>query len=242
MMLSKNEGNLLQDFIWQTTQFDPSVVSTPGQPVDKQTAKQHGEKGLQGLKTLGTLLITNGQFRKLLQDVTTLARDMTADAATNVANKARPSGDALASLDEPAQDNTWHDAPDFSKENLKKQAQGVYKGNPKEDAKAAAATGTSTAHPTGSTDPNDLARAGVRDQTQGTSSGVDALGGANNAASTLKQRVDANIDDDTKEDAKNTAKAYRARTREYLKKKVPQDRREQTVYRLKVRQQLTSVS
>lgn len=65
LLLSKNEGNLLQDFIWQTTQFDTSVVGTPNAPVDKDTAKQHGNKALEGLRTLGTLIITNGQFRKL---------------------------------------------------------------------------------------------------------------------------------------------------------------------------------
>lgn len=65
LLLSKNEGNLLQDFIWQTTQFDPNAVGTPGAPVNKETAQQHGDKALQGLRTLGTLIITNGQFRKL---------------------------------------------------------------------------------------------------------------------------------------------------------------------------------
>lgn len=65
LLLSKNQGNLLQDFIWQTQQFDPKDVNTPGAPVDKDTAKQHGDKALQGLRTLGTLIITNGQFRKL---------------------------------------------------------------------------------------------------------------------------------------------------------------------------------
>lgn len=65
LLLSKNEGNLLQDFIWQTQQFDPKAVNTPNAPVNKDTAKQHGDKALQGLRTLGTLIITNGQFRKL---------------------------------------------------------------------------------------------------------------------------------------------------------------------------------
>ena len=65
LVLSKNEGNLLQDFIYQTTQFDPKAVSTPDAPVSKETAKQHGDKALEGLRTLGTLIITNGQFRKL---------------------------------------------------------------------------------------------------------------------------------------------------------------------------------
>ena len=65
LLLTKNDGNLLQDFIWQTTQFDPKTVDTPNAPVQKDQAKQDGDEALQGLRTLGTLLITNGQFRKL---------------------------------------------------------------------------------------------------------------------------------------------------------------------------------
>jgi DNA ligase-4 len=65
LLLSKNEGNLLQDFIWQTQNFDPNAVGTPDAPIGKDTAKRHGEQALDGLRTLGTLLITNGQFRKL---------------------------------------------------------------------------------------------------------------------------------------------------------------------------------
>lgn len=65
LLLSKNDGNLLQDFIWQTQQFDPKAVSAPGAPVNKEQAQQHGNQALEGLRTLGTLIITNGQFRKL---------------------------------------------------------------------------------------------------------------------------------------------------------------------------------
>jgi hypothetical protein len=65
LLLSKNDGNLLQDFIWQTQQFDPKAVSTPGAPVNKEQAQQHGNQALEGLRTLGTLIISNGQFRKL---------------------------------------------------------------------------------------------------------------------------------------------------------------------------------
>lgn len=65
LLLSKNEGNLIQDFIWQTTQFDAKSVNTPNAPISKDAAKKDGDEALQGLRTLGTLLITNGQFRKL---------------------------------------------------------------------------------------------------------------------------------------------------------------------------------
>ena len=67
LLLTKNEGNLLQDFIWQTGQIGGAGAQLPGAPVDKDTAKQHGNQALEGLRTLGTLVLSNGQFRKLRQ-------------------------------------------------------------------------------------------------------------------------------------------------------------------------------
>ena len=65
LLLSKNQGDLLQDFIWQSQKIDGGNTGLPGAPVDKETAKQHGNEALEGFRTLGTLMITNGQFRKL---------------------------------------------------------------------------------------------------------------------------------------------------------------------------------
>jgi hypothetical protein len=65
LVLVKNEGNLLQDFIWQTQQISGGNAAVPGAPVSKDVAKQHGNEALEGLRTLGTLVISNGQFRKL---------------------------------------------------------------------------------------------------------------------------------------------------------------------------------
>lgn len=65
MLLSKNQGDLLQDFIWQSQHIDGGNASVPGAPVDKETAQKHGNEALEGLRTLGTLIISNGQFRKL---------------------------------------------------------------------------------------------------------------------------------------------------------------------------------
>ena len=65
LLLVKNEGNLLQDFIWQTQHIGGGNAALPGAPIDKDTAKQHANQALEGLRTLGTLIISNGQFRKL---------------------------------------------------------------------------------------------------------------------------------------------------------------------------------
>jgi hypothetical protein len=64
IILTKNSGNLLQDFVWQTQSLDVNAKA-PGAPVDKDSAKQHGNQVAEGLRTLGTLIISNGQFRKL---------------------------------------------------------------------------------------------------------------------------------------------------------------------------------
>ncbi|KAI1503297.1 hypothetical protein F5X99DRAFT_375598 [Biscogniauxia marginata] len=211
LLLTKNEGNLLQDFIWQTQHFDAKTLRTPGVPLDKETAKQHGDKVLEGFRTLGTLLITNGQFRKLLKDASILLRDMAGDAAANAATVVKPSSDALAQLDRPADDNTWHDAPDLSKETFKGQLHGIVKRNPAQEAQAAAASGADAAQqPTGTT-----------------ADGVQA------ANATVSNEVQANVSPETREALKKSAAEYRARAREYLSKKVPRDRREQTVWRLK---------
>ena len=67
LLLTKNQGNLLQDFIWQAQSVGAGNAQKPNAPVDKDTAKQHGQQAAEGLKTLGNLLITNGQFRKLCE-------------------------------------------------------------------------------------------------------------------------------------------------------------------------------
>ena len=65
MLLTKNDGNLLQDFIWQTQAIGTGDAKKPNAPIEKETAKQQGREAVEGLRTLGQLLITNGQFRKL---------------------------------------------------------------------------------------------------------------------------------------------------------------------------------
>jgi hypothetical protein len=65
LLLTKNDGNLLQDFIYQTGRVGGGQAKLPGAPINKGTAQQHGNQALDGLRTLGTLVLSNGQFRKL---------------------------------------------------------------------------------------------------------------------------------------------------------------------------------
>ena len=167
-----------------------------------------------------------------MQDALILFRSMAGDAATKAAGKVSPSDQQLSQIDHPAEDNTWHEAPNLSKGNLKSQAQGTWNANKpfsKGDLKSAAGDATQAAHPDGSRDPADAAALAARDQQEGTQSGVDALSGARAGLDTLKSQASENIPEDKK--AKGNEMA--GRTKDYLGNKMPQERREQTIWRLK---------
>ncbi|KAK3721493.1 hypothetical protein LTR37_003049 [Vermiconidia calcicola] len=227
MLLTKNDGNLLQDFIWQTQGMGAhNAPGKPNAPIGKDQARQHGQEAVEGLRTLGTLLITNGQFRKLLNDATILLRDMAGDAASKAATKVNPSEDQLNQIDAAAEDNTWHEKPDVGgmKQNLRSQMP-IGKKDLKDAANAGSGDATQSAHPGGSRDPADAAqRAGE----QGSQS-VDAQQGARTGAQTARNRLNERFDEDQKEKARQ----YREKTRNYFKEKVPKDRRDNVVFRLK---------
>lgn len=167
-----------------------------------------------------------------MNDATILARDIAGDAATKAANKVNPSDEQLAQIDHAAPDNTWHDAPNMSAGNIKQQLKStINKKTPidQNDLRDAAGNATENAHPSGSRDPADVAALASQDQQQGTNSGLDAQSGAQAGAATLKQRVNQNVDEDTKE----KARAQRERAKNYLSSKMPEDRRDQTIWRLR---------
>jgi cobalamin biosynthesis Mg chelatase CobN len=61
---------------------------TPDVPVSKGTVKKDSKKALKQLRTLGDLIYSNSEFRKLLTDANVLFRDMFADAASKAADVA----------------------------------------------------------------------------------------------------------------------------------------------------------
>ena len=211
LFLTKNEGNLLQDFVWQCQRVSAGDAKLPNAPVDKATAQQHGNQTLDGLRTLGTLLISNGQFRKLLSDATVLIRDIAGDAATSAASRINPSEDQLSRIDHPAEDNTWHDVPSVT--DLKGQARGMYdKNKPFSMGEAKAEAQNATDNVANADDPQAAA--------QGTAQGLGA-------------KAQANIPEDTRENANKTAEPTRNWARGYFNKKMPQERRDQVIWRLK---------
>ncbi len=164
-----------------------------------------------------------------VNDATVLLRDIAGDAASNAASRVKPSDEAMSQIDRPADDNTWHDVPDMSRENLRNQARSQFntqKPFSKDDVKNAAGNATQAA--SGSRDPRDAADQAARDQQHGSSS-VDADQGARTGASNLRQQASENVPDETK----NKTREMRDRSKNYMSDKFPQERREQAIFRLK---------
>jgi len=133
---------------------------------------------------------------------------MAGDAATNAAGRVRPSDEQLSEMDRPAEDNTWHETPNLSKDNIKQQAGRFYGGDAKKDAQ-------------------DVANAG-QEARAGNGSAINAV------ANVAQQKVNENVDDESKDKARQRKEELRQRTREYFGKKMPQERKDQTIWRLKV--------
>src|SRR5579859_1728050 len=129
LWLKKNHEEELQNFLYHTIQASTTPDSTNiNAPVSKDQAQEHGQQALDGLRTLGRLLITNGQFRKLLEDCTLLARDMAADGAQKATQKIRPDQERLDKIDEAEPDHQWHETPPSlggMRETVKQKAQEV---------------------------------------------------------------------------------------------------------------------
>jgi len=237
LLLTKNHDQAIQEFIWHTEQAAQTTSGpTPNAPVSKEQSHQDGQQALAGLRTLGTLIITNGQFRKLLSDATILLRDIASDAAQKAGGRLQPSQEQLSQLDRPAEDNTWHEAPDLSRNALRDRAKGTFNKNAplnSEDVKKAAGDATAAANPDNTRDPQSLAQHAAQERQQGSSTGIDAKGGFNSALNHLDANKDDQKIEEQKEKARKKTNAYQARTQDYLKGKVPQERRDQTIYRLK---------
>ncbi|KAL3476368.1 hypothetical protein BJX99DRAFT_142095 [Aspergillus californicus] len=213
LILSKNDGQILQEFIYDAEQVTADDVQKPDVSVSRESTEQDAARAKEGLKSLGNLLVTNGEFRKLLNDALTIARDIAGDASQKAANKVRPSEEELAQVDQAAEDNVWHEKPDFSEHKSKIKSR-FSKNKAQQEASDVADTGAQAA--TGGQQPN-------------STSDIDPSSGANAAA----EKAKAKIPDDKKDDVMSRSEEYRARAIDYLGKKMPKERREQHIWRMK---------
>jgi hypothetical protein len=239
LWLKKNHNEEFQNFLYYT--IEASTQPSVSAPVDKDIAKEHGNQSLNGLRSLGRLLITNGQFRKLLEDATLLVRDMVADGASKATQKIRPDEERLKKIDEPAEDNTWYEAPASigqMKTSLKENyynLRGTAQNVAQEKGQGIAEDASRGA--TGQSDPRELGRRAAGEHRNDTTpSGIDQSGVASAGLQSARDRASGMVDqipEEHKEKVKGISQSTKDQAMEYLKDKLPQERRDQTIYRLK---------
>ena len=110
LVLEKNADEVLQNFVWHTrdTSFD-RAKKDPNEvlPVEGNKAKSDAQQGVQHLRTLLSLVFTNAEVRKLVNDFGVIGRDLLARGAEKVAQNARPSEDALRGVDQPGPEHKF---------------------------------------------------------------------------------------------------------------------------------------
>ena len=149
-----------------------------------------------------------------MSDASLLVRDIAGDAAGNAATRIKPSEERLSQIDAPADDNTWHDVPDLSPAALKAQAKDQYSKN------------------------KPLSKGDIQNATDNTGSAAqdpnaDPGAAAQNQAGSLAAKATQNLKQNVPDEHQDKARDLQNRTRGYLNEKVPKERREQTIYRLK---------
>jgi len=146
-------------------------------------------------------------------DATILLRDVVAETAQKAAAHIRPSEEQLAQVDQPADENVWHDMPDLSKGK----------------AKAAVKSQLDKLKPAVSSIPPfpRFLRNILLTISQGRETTGDDQQGA--AADTDAAPKDEDVPAETKKRSRDLADRVKA----FLSEKMPEERRDQTIWRLK---------
>lgn len=172
------------------------------------------------------------QFRKLLNDAAILLRDIAGDSALKAAIKVRPDEETLRQIDEPAPDNQWHDTPNLSRDNIKGQfREKLNKNKPldRSDLREIQENATAHADPYGARDSHATATRATQDQLYDTVGSVDFENGTRVGARDLRDRTLEN----TPEENKQRAREHKERMVNFMSNKMPQERRDQVIFRLK---------
>jgi len=224
-----------------------------GKAVDSQQAKEHGAQAVEHLRTLGRLIFTNSEARKLLKDVGILARDVAADGAAKLSDVARPADHELERVDEPAPSNQWvgpdgqvrshnDDVPasgvgkkaDQAKEVKDQAAQ--KKDEAKESAKQEAQEHkdnvAQAADRAQQQQGGEYARDEDRAKAAADAGSAQAQEEKEKAKGSIKSAIPS-IPQEHKDRAKDLSKEQLERGKQYAREKFPEERRERFIYRLK---------
>ncbi|EDR16148.1 uncharacterized protein LACBIDRAFT_187323 [Laccaria bicolor S238N-H82] len=118
LVQEKNADELFQAFVWHTRTLEIDTLKPgdlgEGVDVNQEKLKKDGEQGesVRHLRTLLSLILTNSEVRKLLQDFSTIGRDLLAKTAVKAAETIAPSNEALENVDQSAPNDQFHPKQD----------------------------------------------------------------------------------------------------------------------------------
>ena len=117
----KNSDELLQSFLWNTNNVDLSNAKKDPNEIllEKSKVRDDRHQGVGSfhvfhsltysddaaashLRTLGNLIATNSEVRKILSDFSVIGRDILVRTASHAAESVRPDQDGLTNIDRPA--------------------------------------------------------------------------------------------------------------------------------------------
>ncbi|KAH8992986.1 hypothetical protein EDB92DRAFT_520703 [Lactarius akahatsu] len=100
----KNADEIFQSFMWNINHEElSSITKHPSEvlPAEKSKVKDDAHQAALHLRTLGNLVVTNREVRKILADFSVIGREILARTASQVADHVRPTHEALADVDRP---------------------------------------------------------------------------------------------------------------------------------------------
>jgi len=93
LLQHKNKNEEIQDFLWYLSQSKVNVdINDLGRKAGNAKAKADTAAAYQSLQTVGSLLLTNSDFRVFLSDLNITAREVFKDAAFSLSNVAEDAG------------------------------------------------------------------------------------------------------------------------------------------------------
>ncbi|KEF54301.1 uncharacterized protein A1O9_09467 [Exophiala aquamarina CBS 119918] len=96
LLRNKNSEDQIQDFIWYLTKSRISVdISDIAQSASKVKARADARATYDSFRTVGSLLLTNSDFRLFVNDVATIGREVLADTAFSLSAAAEKTGKQL---------------------------------------------------------------------------------------------------------------------------------------------------
>jgi Family of unknown function (DUF5923) len=96
LLRNKNNGDQIQDFIWFLTQSRISLdINDVSNQASKVKARADAAATYESFRTVGSLLLTNSDFRLFVNDVSTIGRQVMADTAFSLSDAAERTGKEL---------------------------------------------------------------------------------------------------------------------------------------------------